>query len=395
MRIRCNRYLYEGALFLIIASGFAYLVFGQTYERILFILFITAALFSVRKICILSKSNGTAADGIYLLFFFTFLLDGAVYAGIRPFVYGTAMFLMYILTRYASFSDDLEKMYHKICQISEFFSLLVILYAFTKQRPALSNFAGGLTTSNSFGIFAASLFTIYISKITADAVYGRKTKMTAVFMTISLFFIFISSCRSAFVAAALQIAMLMIADKRKFKIQTRLFRKKIIWIVLGAVFILGMAYFSFVSGYLDSSIFMKSKILTERGDITNGRLYLWQETWKTVEIFSDGSAKTGFSSHNVYLGLMESYGLVSGLLYFIFVVLICFRAFAFSFSSYEGKWKYLPVMSCILFACVSMAENCLMTSPMILMYLCLPLIMTEQNVTERKKNRILIRRNIW
>lgn len=378
MKIRCNRYLYTAALFLFVASGFAYLVIGQISERVLFFLFIGTALLSVRKICMLAKKNFTVIDGVYGLFISTFIIDGFLSASIRPFVYGTAMFLVYLLIRSAVFTDSYEKMYDKICRISAGFSFMVLIYAFTKQRLTLSNFAGGMATSNSFGIFAAALFTFYISKLTADAVYGRKTGRTAVFVAASLFFVFISSCRSAFAAVAMQIVMLMIADQKKYKIQIRLFRKKLVWVMLGAVFILGMLYLIWSFGYLDSSIFMKSKILTERGDFTNGRMYLWKETWKHVEMFSDGSAKTGFASHNVYLGLMENYGFFNGFFYFIFIVLLCLRAFRFSFSSYAGRWKYLPVMSCILFACISMAENCLMTLPMILMYLCLPLFMEDK-----------------
>ena len=69
----------------------------------------------------------------------------------------------------------------------------------------------------------------------------------------------------------------------------------------------------------------------------------------------------------------HQYGKINAVLFLIFVVINGIETLIAALRSDAGKWRFLPLMSAVGFAMVSMTENFLMTMPMLMFFFSIPL----------------------
>lgn len=374
MLLKNNGKLFKAAIGLYIVSGIVYAQFGQQYERIFFVVSILAAVLSMRYIGFRKLTVLDFMDIFYAFFISTFLIDTVLYRALNPFVYGLAMLIMYVMIRVGMTENYTEKYYDINYRLAIFFSIVIYVLSYYKAGIYTHNYSGSMENSNTLGIFAASIGTVLISVIADNLVNFRRTTLyICILYGISVFITIISGCRIAMIADAVQIGILLIVRKKKRGIPVRVVRR--IFAVAGLV--LAVIIISLATGRTSlvySEFIYKTIELAQRGNITNYRLEWWKATWVNAGLFGSGQRVYEQTVHNIYFGLINTYGKLNGIFFFLFTCSVLVRSLKFRYKECCSRWKYLPVMSCILFFMVSMTENYLMTYPMVLMYISIPIM---------------------
>lgn len=384
MGVKSNQRLLNLAVVLYILSGFAYAQFGQKYERILFMFFILVSVMGIRSFIIPKGIVLNSMDFSYTFFCLTFLIDFVLYQTVNPLVYGIAMFVMYFVVRFVMLQNFLEKFYEINYSLTLFFSIMVYVISFAMSGIYTHMYRGSMGNSNTMGIFAASACTVVIAEITYELVESRRPKCWLIMVyTISMFIVYVSGSRTAVLVVAVQIAIMLTARKDRHRIPLRTVRR--IFAAMGILAVVFVIYLVIGKrGGVQNGFVDKFAVLAARGDISNGRFYRWEAAWRGSSWFGDGTMVFGEVVHNVYLGLVNTYGKLNGISFFAFTIIVLMRSVKFCYSSYKGRWKYLPIMSGVLFVLVSMTENYLMTYPMILMFISIPLICREDCIKKRR-----------
>ena len=162
----------------------------------------------------------------------------------------------------------------------------------------------GITGQTSFaGFFSAIFIAFSISEL-----LNTKKRVWSIFkIVIGFFALFLTMKRTYLVACVIAFVFVLYIHNRG---NGRFYKNLLVYTIIGII-----AYYVFADYSFISKLFSKSTILLESGDITNGRLYLWTETyklWLEKPIFGHGinvlAGYYGLSTHNSYLQVLAEAG---------------------------------------------------------------------------------------
>ena len=222
------------------------------------------------------------------------------------------------------------------------------------------------------------MFTVLISYYAHKAIENRALRIYDYFFIIACaILIIVSSCRIAIGAMLVQLGLFLILALSK-----RQFDQKQVWITAATILAL-IVVLLIVSGHfslltiIQDAFVLKFKASIDQGDITDGRMVMWKAIIEKSGLIGDGNKayvnSLGMEAHNTYLGLANQYGKINAVLFLIFVVINGIETLIAALRSDAGKWRFLPLMSAVGFAMVSMTENFLMTMPMLMFFFSIPL----------------------
>ena len=362
---------------LFVLSGHLYLIVGQTAERILLVL----SVFLLVKECVFYKIRRRAFwEFFHYIFVFCMLIDSLIFAKSMPVIYAGGMFLIWYIAFKIVPQIEMNKkygLYDWIYKINFGMCLVVIVSSVFSTPIRFSNYRGIFVNPNSFGNFI-SFFTGIILPILLYKLLLIKTKFRDLItelgiLMLCIFFVVISSSRTAFLTVAIQCIAFICIFLAKFfkkKVSKELLNKLLVGLCILCSCLFIVHNFTNFFEILNSAIFSKFSHLTN--DQLNNRGDFWLEIWNNSGLFENGE-KLIEASHNVYFGLVDQFGKICGFIYFIFIIANCSKTFFRALVADDYKFKYVPLFASITFLCVSMTENYLLTNAMLMMYLFMPL----------------------
>jgi hypothetical protein len=264
--------------------------------------------------------------------------------------------------------------------------MIIIVSSFITNPMQMINYSGIFGNSNGFGNFAASLSGIIFPLLLYRFLYEKKRNL--VFLVGLLlavgcgFCIIISSSRAAVAAYLAQLACVLVIIFMKSvvsKLTRKLFKRIVIAVFIVFLFIAYIYLFTDLPEIINTSIIQKfSSLSHSEAGVLNNRAEMWNKIWENRGLFSDGE-KLEEAAHNVYIGLVDMFGKMAGILYLVYILCVTCKAFIRALKKDTYKYKYLPLFTSVSFLIVSMFENLLLTNSMILMYLAMPIIDMDFN----------------
>lgn len=372
-----NKKLATISILLMALSGYAYYVFGQTWERIVWAGAVAFAVFAIEGFTDEIMIEKSISGFVYFLFILSFVLDSLLTLSIRPLIYGGAMAITYWICIVLMRQVMTDSLFDVIFWISIVWTVVVVAVSLAG-GVGTAHYSGIFVNPNTFGIFMESMFTVLISYYAHKAIENRALRIYDYFLIIACaILIIVSSCRIAIGTMLVQLGLFLILALSK-----RQFDQKQVWITAATILAL-IVVLLIVSGHfslltiIQDSFVSKFKMSSDQGDITDGRMVMWKAIIEKSGLIGDGNKAyvnfRGLEAHNTYLGLANQYGKINAVLFLIFVVINGIETLIAALRSDAGKWRFLPLMSAVGFAMVSMTENFLMTMPMLMFFFSIPL----------------------
>ena len=375
MNISISEKRLRNVLYVFILSSYIYLLYGQVAERLVLVLSVFLLVVYAKKLKLVISNEIDMLLIVHFMFILSFFLDAILYMTLLPIVYGVAMLIVYFICKNVMEKNAGMGTYKSILEIIWIFSLVILVLSVITSPIKFSNYAGVFGNSNGMGTLAATLGSTLASLLAHQLWRGKKRKWWMwIYYIVALFFCVISSCRSALIIFVFQIVVLIIAWIKGMKTYRKRFITSSVLFALG---ILLLVYLNIKLNLFEAiydSIIEKFFRLAERGDVSNGRMDMWLYIFEESKFFGSGElVLKEKATHNVYFGLMNQFGKFTGILYFVVIVIICYRAVFFTLYYQNFEYNFLPVMMAANFFVGSMVENFLMTPSMLLFYLCIPI----------------------
>ena len=372
-----NKKLATISILLMALSGYAYYVFGQTWERIVWAGAVAFAVFAIEGFTDEIRIERSISGFVYFLFILSFVLDSLLTLSIRPLIYGGAMAITYWICIVLMRQVMTDSLFDVIFWISIVWTVVVVAVSLAG-GVGTAHYSGIFVNPNTFGIFMESMFTVLISYYAHKTIENRALRIYDYFLIIACAILtIVSSCRIAIGAMLVQLGLFLILALSK-----RQFDQKQVWITAATILAL-IVVLLIVSGHfslltiIQDAFVSKFKAKSDQGDITSGRMVMWKAIIEKSGLIGDGNKvyvnSLGLEAHNTYLGLANQYGKINAVLFLIFVVINGIETLIAALRSDAGKWRFLPLMSAVGFAMVSMTENFLMTMPMLMFFFSIPL----------------------
>ncbi len=322
-----NKVLIDLAIFMYLFTAFFSFIFGNGYYMLI-ASFIPISLYAINAVVSMDKEN------YGWVVFMVFLWISAMVS-----IYTTISY-KYLLVIGLSFLGKLifESVYGwhlKFGKMVEFFATIHILgvilsYFFPDFiNGIVEHFYTGDTIDTYAMLFeynayagltpqtgtAAFFTTIYIAFCISDMLNQKFNLWSIIKILLGFFALLLTVKRSFLVSNIIAIFFVFYIQNKGNR---KFFRNALIFTITGVI-----AYYIFLNTTLMDTLIQKSDGLLESGDITNGRMFLWTETyklWLEKPIFGHGVNVLpyyyGFSSHNSYLQILAEAG-IFGFLSFI------------------------------------------------------------------------------
>ena len=372
-----NKKLATISILLMALSGYAYYVFGQTWERIVWAGAVAFAVFAIEGFTDEIRIEKSISGFVYFLFILSFVLDSLLTLSIRPLIYGGAMAITYWICIVLMRQVMTDSLFDVIFWISIVWTVVVVAVSLAGGVET-EGYSGIFVNPNTFGIFMESMFTVLISYYAHKTIENRALRIYDYFLIIACAILtIVSSCRIAIGTMLVQLGLFLILALSKRQLD-----QKQVWITaatilaLIVVLLIVSGHFSLFTIFQDAFV-SKFKAKSDQGDITSGRMVMWKAIIEKSGLIGDGNKvyvnSLGLEAHNTYLGLANQYGKINAVLFLIFVVINGIETLIAALRSDAGKWRFLPLMSAVGFAMVSMTENFLMTMPMLMFFFSIPL----------------------
>ena len=372
-----NKKLATISILLMALSGYAYYVFGQTWERIVWAGAVAFAVFAIEGFTDEIRIEKSISGFVYFLFILSFVLDSLLTLSIRPLIYGGAMAITYWICIVLMREVMTDSLFDVIFWISIVWTVVVVAVSLAG-GVGTAHYSGIFVNPNTFGIFMESMFTVLISYYAHKTIENRALRIYDYFLIIACAILtIVSSCRIAIGTMLVQLGLFLILALSKRQLD-----QKQVWITaatilaLIVVLLIVSGHFSLFTIFQDAFV-SKFKAKSDQGDITSGRMVMWKAIIEKSGLIGDGNKvyvnSLGLEAHNTYLGLANQYGKINAVLFLIFVVINGIETLIAALRSDAGKWRFLPLMSAVGFAMVSMTENFLMTMPMLMFFFSIPL----------------------
>lgn len=363
------------AFALFVLSGLFYM-FDQIYQRILFAI---ASALTIFVFCFYWRRilfRLRVSYFFYYLFLASFFVEGLYFASVTCFVYGGAMLFTLMLSD--NKSTAVAKKHITLAISIDFWFILICLFLCVALTGlSVSNYSGIFFNPNTLGIAAGQLFVICIIRLDEKITIQKKKPIwEIIILIISLMFTLFSSCRTALLGEAVCVMLYAIYYLKMHPSSSRKTLTILFLIALVFAVIIGYSYGLFDTVLSRMFIFSKTAQVRRRfGSISTGRFSIWQYIWSNTGLLGNGeSVLIGTAAHNVYFGLMNDFGKINAFLFFFFTLAFMCSAFKCAFFAGKTSCELVPLLTSCYFFCVSMTESYLMTSPMIMMFACFPII---------------------
>ena len=325
-----NMFLMDLSILLFAITGFFYFLIGNGYV-LLGVSIVPISLYIFSSVMTMDKDNRT------WLVFVIFMWISALVS-----VYQTESykFMLVVIVMFAAklVFESVYGWHMKMTKIFYFFAFIhtmaVILSLFIPdQIKAIVNslytvdnieqYMGRFERGAYSGIagetsFAAYFISIFLAYSICGLMTGQKKGKNIFLVIVGIFAMLLTVKRSYILSNLIATIFIFFVYNKGTKKTTKN--------IILSIIVLTVIYYIFRSNSAMINLIEKMDVLKESGDITNGRMELWSETfkiWKENPIFGCGLAVLpkyyGVSTHNSYLQILAEAG-IFGLITYVFIL---------------------------------------------------------------------------
>jgi len=307
--------------------------------------------------------------GLMYVFFITSLLAAILNSELQLLISSVSLFCLF-LSASIILPSYLKTDTEKVIAISLLVANIpLLLLPILTEGIKLPSYAGIFNNTNSLGIVASTVFTVFSALFFGELekilfrkakVFKLKIVVYLLLMLLSLLIVVFSVSRTSFLACLL-VFLAGIVFIVFLSIKHRVF-PNILMKMISVLPILIFIYFLF-DKFIPINFYVQENILgkfeRKSADIFDGRGMVWEQTIKEATIFGNGTnyfeESVGLGAHNTFISILGVYGwlsLIPFFLFFIFGLYYCSRYVLIMDTGY----KYLPILILINFLTTSMAE---------------------------------------
>lgn len=292
---------------------------------------------------------------LYWMIFSISVLISEIYNGEFP---SNGLFFIWIvpLFLFLCFPRVIENLNYVLAVSSFISSFSYVFFSFVTVPFYSIPYSGLAANPNGFGQLGALSF--IFGFILLFRYYKIKSYIHVIFifltLIISLLAVILSESRTSFMLVLLLSIIIFI-----FNFATEGISRKFILLPLIGFLIV---YFVPIYDLFLNSIITKFRISMSHGDILNGRTYIWNTILNEATILGNGSDywyKFGSEgAHNSILYIIGQFGIIAGILFFVFLLLSIYAAikYAFAFKNVD-PFSVVPLVSILSFCILSITEQ--------------------------------------
>lgn len=218
-----------------------------------------------------------------------------------------------------------------------------------------------------------ALLTFYFERyIKGEKIGGMKLFTILLLNLLLLLLVIFSSSRTSFITFLVMniISWVLLINKVIFRPVIKVKHvKKLITLFISFVIVGVVAYlFTPLSDVLTESI--SSKFERKSENLTDGRSDVWISVISDASWFGHGEhyfTNLKISAHNTFISILGQYGIIPLLFLAIFLIQLLIKSFNLV-KKVNSAYKYLPILTVILFITLSMGESMLYKPAMLLIF---------------------------
>ena len=256
-----------------------------------------------------------------------------------------------------------EKEIHDLLLVS---MLVVFIISLASGGFRTSRYEGIFSNPNACGGAAATMCAIscscFMSNVISDEKQSRRRViLSLICLGLGVFMALISTSRTSVVTIGiLFFAMTVLLLRRG---STRKNTGKVLAIIFALVIVGFILYrFTPLHSYMGSVL---DKFTAKEDDTLSGRGKNWEAILENAKWFGNGE-NIRMAAHNTYLSLLGQYGILSGVLWALYVLIGLIRSVIWAWSKEEHIMKFLPVFSYVCFVSTSLTEGMMLKTIMLL-----------------------------
>lgn len=257
--------------------------------------------------------------------------------------------------------------------------LLIIVFSIVTEGLKPVSYSGLYYNPNSFGTSMASVlslliarFSYYLEGFIREKKFNKKIYINFLLIIIFSIFTIISSSRNAFLSILVLFIfsfMIIMGGSFSKKINLKIFRRKIILLLLISLILFIIFSLDFVKEFIDINIIQKFQ--SKSGDILDRRSLIWVTTMKEMKLFGHGRnyfEQFGLGAHNTFISILGQYGILPTISFIFFIIKLFKLAIIYSKIN-KTKNRYVPFFVILSFLTMSIAESMMLTPLMFLLFL--------------------------
>ncbi|MGD6802081.1 O-antigen ligase family protein [Rossellomorea aquimaris] len=326
------------------------------------ILFVITILFNKGNINIYTGK----LDNLYFIFIFGCILTALVNSDLNSLMTAFKYLSFYLL--FILCIPNISKLISPKIITSSFMlsGLFILLVSFSENSPALNTarYSGIFDNPNSFGLFSTTLFSYILFLFISNVIFKYNFKVSVLYLIlliITFYMIIITSSRTSFLAAIFLIFIVIFSYLVIILFEKSILKKHIKPTVIGVFLLTGVLFLvsnTQIITLIQGNII--EKFARNSGDITSSRSDIWNYIIDEASLFGAGSGyvnELGYSAHNTFFEMIESFGVFAGSFYIAFWLIAYVKSFTYLFKNHKSNiHAFFPLISISNFLLLSMME---------------------------------------
>ncbi|MGY0837551.1 hypothetical protein ACW66K_09085 [Aerococcus urinaeequi] len=305
-------------------------------------------------------------DIVYLLFFISSIFSILINGNLDLLLSVVKLLVFYIVLVFLPKNNNRLFSYDIYINSFSFSSIIgvaltMLMYPITL---GISNYSGVFDNPNNLGVFVSAATLIFLFQLIRNILFKNIFFIViySILTPISLYLVSISASRTALIGLGVSIFILLLisfikqVSSGKITINWMFLSmfSPIIILLIFIIFLKSPLYVAFEENFVAKSI-------SRGSDVTAGRTIIWESIIRNTPFFGskDISVKQllGFSAHNSYLSILDSYGWIPAILYTLFwIISFCKSIKQFMGTKQISLQNTFAVTSITLFMSMSMME---------------------------------------
>lgn len=277
--------------------------------------------------------------------------------------------------------------------------LLIILIPIIMEGINDIPYRGIFYNTNSFGQISATIFIVLWARVLIyleNLIKGQnttKSKMNyfnfifqGILLISSFYLIVISGSRTSFLAATIVVLIgcltIFVYIIKYKKVGILIMRGGILSLIMLFVLSIINRFTNLGKVIMNNIIYKFTLRANQSSGILSARDRIWAETIENSKIFGHGNnyfGEMGIGAHNTLISILGQYGLISLIIFVIFLTMVFYFNLKYSLSNTNNKYKYLPLMIFIGFLAMSMGEDMTFKLSMLIMFFSFGEVIMKNN----------------
>ena len=225
-----------------------------------------------------------------------------------------------------------------------FTSLAIIAACFAAEAPTTMRYKGFFEKPNSMGWFCSSISSLLLGVFVYSRTSWRRwqTILMVSMLALSLLLLFMTNARAGLAGICAAVGVFGLVFLHSFVMQSRARRQRLFF---GLAFVGLVTIVAYYFGFLDR-IFEKFQNTSSKGDLSQGRFFVWSIHLEHWQWFGNGSKYiTLYISHNTYIDHLTKYGMIPLGILLSFMAMLWTSAYYYTI---KGTLQAAPILLSVI-----------------------------------------------